>query len=286
MSNNNTWNEEINLLARLDRLEQDIVVLEEVNTVPILNTEYHTHYYYIGMCLSGRTIGKYNYQDTDFKAGDICWIMPDNVISHSYVSDDYRVLSVYISKELYKTFMERGTLGKFHYPMRAVIISLNPEQFQAMADSFRLMSKFAQLDHPQRLDILSSMCHILATLGDEFINQKHPEYPKKMSKNEELFEQFYQSLVNNYRKSHEVAFYAREACLTPKYFATVIKNATGIAASEWINRYIIVEAKWLLRKQYTIKQVAHYLGFSEQASFSRFFKMHTGMTATEFREQL
>ncbi len=89
MENFETWNNEINLRARQDRLEQDVVVLEEVNSVPILNTEYYTHYYYIGMCLSGRTIGEYNYRPTDFKAGDICWIMPDHVISHSYVSSDY-----------------------------------------------------------------------------------------------------------------------------------------------------------------------------------------------------
>jgi len=286
MSKFNDWNEEINLLVRHDRLEQDIVVLDEVNTVPVLNTEYHTHYYYIGMCLSGRTLGQYNYRETDFKAGDICWIMPDHVISHSYVSDDYRVMSVYISKSLYNTFMERGSLGRFYYPVRTVILSLKPDQFQTMADALRLLGKLAQLDHPQRIELLTSMCHILSTLGDEFIRQKHPEYPRRQSKNEELFERFYESLVKNYRMSHEVAFYAREFCLTPKYFATVIKKTTGIAASEWINRYIIVEAKWLLRTQKTIQQIAHHLGFSEQSSFSRFFKMNTGITPTEFREQL
>ncbi len=286
MDNVSTWIEEINQQARQDRLEQDVVVLEDVNTVPVLNTEYLTHYYYIGMCLSGRTIGQYNYHDTDFKAGDICWIMPDHIISHNYVSDDYHVLSVYIGKELYNTFLEHGSLGRVHYTMRAVIISLEPEQFQVMADAFRLLGKLAKLNHPQRQDILSSMCHVLSTLGDEFISQKHPKYPKRMSKNEVVFEQFYQSLVKNYRVSREVAFYAREACLTPKYFATVIKNTTGIAATEWINRYIIVEAKWLLRKQYTIKEVGNYLGFSEQASFSRFFKTNTGMTATKYREEL
>lgn len=286
MDNNSTRNQEINLLARQDRLEQDIVVLEDVNTVPILNTEYHTHYYYIGMCLSGRALGQYNYRATDFKAGDICWIMPDHVISHSYVSDDYRVLSVYISKSLYQQFMERGSLGKFYYPLRTVILSLKPEQFQVIADAFRLIGKLAQLELPQRNELLSSMCHIIATLGDEFIRQQHPDYPQRQSKNEELFERFYESLVENYKVSHEVAFYAREFCLTPKYFATVIKKTTGIAASEWINRYIIVEAKWLLRTQKTIQQIAYQLGFSEQASFSRFFKMNTGMTATEFRDQL
>ncbi len=278
------WNEEINLRAREDRLEQDIVVLEEVNSVPVLNTEYHTHYYYIGMCLSGRTVGQYNYRDTDFKAGDICWIMPDHIISHQYVSDDYRVLSIYISKSLFQKFKDHGALGKFHYPMKAVIVSLQPEQFDLIANGFKMMGKLAALEHPQRIEMLCSMCHIISSVCDEFIRQQQPHFSQQKSPNEELFERFYETLVSDYRISREVAYYADKFCLTPKYFATVIKHTTGIPASEWINRYVIVEAKWLLRTKKSIQQIGLYLGFSEQASFSRFFKANTKMTPSEYRE--
>jgi len=285
MINFEEWNDEINLRAIQDRLEQDIVVLEEVCKVPLLNTEYHTHYYYIGMCLSGRTQGQYNFSDTDFKAGDICWIMPDHVISHHYVSDDYRVLSIYISKALFQKFNEHGALGKFHYPMKAVILSLDPKQFTVIANGFKMMGKLATLEHPKRDELLCNMCHIISTLCDEFIRQNHPDFSLKQSPNEELFERFYEALVKDYSKSREVAYYAKKFCLTPKYFATLIKNTTGIAASEWINRYIIVEAKWLLRTHRSIQQIATHLGFTEQASFSRFFKTNTQMTPTEYRDQ-
>jgi AraC-like DNA-binding protein len=75
--------------------------------------------------------------------------------------------------------------------------------------------------------------------------------------------------------------------LTPKYFATVIKRTTGIAASEWINRYVLIEAKWLLHHErgQSIQQIAYQLGFTEQASFSRFFKSYEGKTPKEYREQ-
>jgi len=258
--------------------------LEEVNSVPILNTEYHTHYYYIGMCLSGRTIGQYNYRETDFKAGDICWIMPDHIVSHQYVSDDYRVLSIYISKSLFQTFKEHGALGKFHYPMKTVILSLQPKQFDIMANGFKMMGKLAAVKHPQRDELLCSMCHIISSVCDEFICQQHPQFLQQQSSNEELFERFYEALVKDYRKSREVAYYANMFCLTPKYFASIIKNTTGIAASEWINRYVIVEAKWLLRTKKSIQQIAMHLGFSEQASFSRFFKANIQMTPSEYRE--
>ncbi|MCR5130834.1 MAG: helix-turn-helix domain-containing protein [Prevotella sp.] len=286
MDNIEIWNDEINLRARHDQLEQDIVVLEDVHDVPIMNTEYHTHYYYIGMCKSGRTKGQYDYQDTDFKAGDICWIMPDHVISHNYVSDDYSVLSVYISKKLFQSFQERGALGKLHYPIRIIILSLSPEQFQIMANGFRMMGQLATLNHPKREELLTDLCRVLSTLGDNFISQQYHDLPQHQSPKEELFEQFYELLVKHYRESHKVTFYARKLCLTPKYFATRIKKTTGIAASEWIDRYVLVEAKWLLRTDKSIQQIAYYLGFSEQSSFSRFFKSYAHITPTEYREQV
>lgn len=76
--------------------------------------------------------------------------------------------------------------------------------------------------------------------------------------------------------------------LSPKYFSTLIKQETGISAGEWIDRYVVIQAKTLLEQErdLTIQQVADQMGFSEQASFSRFFKRHTGMTPKEYRERV
>ena len=285
MTQYEAWCEEINRQARDNCLEHDIVVLDNVRAAPLLDTEYHTHYY-IGMCLSGYMLGTYNYRPTEFKAGDICWIMPDHVISHNYVSDDYSVLSVYISKRFYEKFKQHGALGKFHYPMRAVILSLTLEQFGVMVDGFRMMAKLSTLDHPQRDEMLTTMCRMMATLGDEFIIQQHHEFAEQLTPHEELFERFYELIVDYYRESREVAFYADKLALTPKYFAKVIKQTTGMTATEWINRYVLVEAKWLLRhdRGKNVQQIAYLMGFTEQASFSRFFKTYEGVSPTEYRQ--
>lgn len=100
-----------------------------------------------------------------------------------------------------------------------------------------------------------------------------------------MFEHFYTEIVKHYRESREISFYAKILCLTPKYFATIIKKTTGIEAKDWINRYVIIEAKWLLlhERQKSVQQIADYLGFTEQASFSRLFKTYEGITPTDFR---
>ncbi len=102
-----------------------------------------------------------------------------------------------------------------------------------------------------------------------------------------MFNKFEEIIIQHHRESREVAFYARQLCLSPKYFASVIKELTGISATEWINRYVIVEAKWLLlhQRNKSIQQIANYLGFTEQSSFSRFFKRYEGVTPNAFRQQ-
>ena len=155
-----------------------------------------------------------------------------------------------------------------------------------MVDGFRMMAKLSTLDHPQRDEMLTTMCRMMATLGDEFIIQQHHEFAEQLTPHEELFERFYELIVDYYRESREVAFYADKLALTPKYFAKVIKQTTGMTATEWINRYVLVEAKWLLRhdRGKNVQQIAYLMGFTEQASFSRFFKTYEGVSPTEYRQ--
>ena len=103
----------------------------------------------------------------------------------------------------------------------------------------------------------------------------------------QLSPQFNDAVIEHYRHSREVSFYARMFHLSPKYFSTLIKQETGISAGEWIDHYVVLQAKALLTRQrdLSIQQVAYQLGFNEQASFSRFFKKNTGLSPTEFREK-
>lgn len=269
------------------RLQQDFVVLEDMHLVPLLNTEYVSQYFYIGLCRRGRTLGHYDYKPTDFKAGDICWLMPDHVVSHHSVTDDYSVLSVFITREYFQRLKERGVLGKYHYLHHTPLVSLTPSQFDTIYQAFLLLGRLAESDSPHRENMIASLIGIISTMGDEFVRLHVPDISQKTLLHEDLFERFLDAVVRHHCESREVKFYADLLALTPKYFATVIKRTTGLAASEWINRYVMVEAKWLLRsqRQKSIQQIALHLGFSEQASFSRFFKGYEGLSPREFRER-
>ena len=99
------------------------------------------------------------------------------------------------------------------------------------------------------------------------------EQDKDWAKNRhiELFNRFCDLVVNHYRESREVKYYADQLSLTPKYLSKVIRETTGgISPSEWIEQYVT--------------ETAYELGFYEPTAFYRYFKRVTGMTAKEYRD--
>lgn len=92
-------------------------------------------------------------------------------------------------------------------------------------------------------------------------------------------------LVNEYhRQERSVAFYASKLFISAKYLSLIIKESTGRSAAEWIDDYVILEAKNLLRfSGKNVQQIAYELNFSNQSSFGKYFKHLTGMSPTKFQ---
>ncbi|MDE6158111.1 MAG: helix-turn-helix domain-containing protein [Muribaculaceae bacterium] len=88
-----------------------------------------------------------------------------------------------------------------------------------------------------------------------------------------------------YTKERSVSFYASKLFISPKYLSLLVKEATGRSAAKWIDYFVIMEAKNLLRYSgKNIQQVAYDLNFSNQSSFGKYFKHITGMSPTDFQK--
>ncbi len=94
------------------------------------------------------------------------------------------------------------------------------------------------------------------------------------------------ALVTKYHvQERSVTFYADKLCISPKHLARVIKEVSGRTPTESIDKFVIMEAKNMLRyTNLSIKEITDQLHFSNQTIFYRFFKRNTGMHPTEFRK--
>lgn len=77
-----------------------------------------------------------------------------------------------------------------------------------------------------------------------------------------MFNQFINLLTEHHRKERRVDFYAEQLFLSPKHFSTVVKKVSGKTAGEWIDEYVILEAKALLKYSVmSIQEVAYFMNF-------------------------
>lgn len=106
-------------------------------------------------------------------------------------------------------------------------------------------------------------------------------------KNAGYFKEFMILLGKYYKQERSVSFYADKMRLSPKYFTTLIKRASGQTAAEWINQYVILEAKNLLKySTMNIQEIAYSLNFANQSFFGKYFKNHTGITPSKYKKSL
>ena len=114
---------------------------------------------------------------------------------------------------------------------------------------------------------------------------EHPEVDSPIhNRAEEYFRQFTELLGEHYKHERSVGFYARQLCITPKYLTTLIKRISGKSVSEWIDNYVILEAKTPLKySNMSVQEIAYYLNFPNQSFFGSYFKRNAGMSPSQYK---
>lgn len=129
---------------------------------------------------------------------------------------------------------------------------------------------------------LYKVCDIVSAHID-----RRPAVPASAkSRNEEYFRRFMDELGRNYKNQRSVGFYASQLCITPKYLTTLIKRVSGRTAAEWVDDYVVLEAKNLLRfSTMSVQEVAYHLNFPNQSFFGKYFKHRTGISPSAYKLQ-
>lgn len=107
---------------------------------------------------------------------------------------------------------------------------------------------------------------------------------EKLSRSKDIYKRFLECVEKNYMRERDIKFYADKLCLTPKYLSQVIYKESGNYAGEHIKKYVIIEAKALIKsRQYTISQICDILNFSSQSFFTKYFRNATGLSPSEYQ---
>lgn len=106
----------------------------------------------------------------------------------------------------------------------------------------------------------------------------------KHNHKDDIVAKFLLCVSENFKEERRVDFYADKMCLSSKHLSAVVKEVTGKTAGDWIDIYVILEAKVLLRTtSLTIQQISDRLHFANQSFFGKYFKRLTGKTPSAYR---
>ena len=154
----------------------------------------------------------------------------------------------------------------------------------------RLMaSAFSDMSHRYRSELArvyfkAFILELSNMLTGKYENDME-SYTANLKKRDMLIAGFMELLWKHLPADKEVAFYAKELCVTPKHLSRAIKAGTGKSPHEIIAGELLALAMQLLRNDnILVQQVSDYLHFSDQAAFSKFFKKYTGTSPAEYRK--
>ncbi len=246
----------------------------------------------IGVGTEGETSVSFNLHEFRLKKDSMFIFTPKNILqvnSQQYFKADVIAIS--------PDFMRRINIDiKNMMPLFLKFVE-NPTLALTPEESRSMRGMLAQIERETRgpethfsFDIVSGL--IAATIykvGDIMYHYlaEHPEEQNNShNRAEEYFKQFTHLLGEHFREERSVGFYARQLCITPKYLTTLIKRISGQSVSEWIDNYVILEAKTLLKySTMSIQEIAYYLNFPNQSFFGSYFKRNTGMSPSQYKAQ-
>jgi AraC family transcriptional activator of pobA len=154
------------------------------------------------------------------------------------------------------------------------------------ADLFQLMEKelLNEKDFSQS-DILKNLLHNFL-LHSERERQKQNFTEIKKGANLDYLMLFRDLLETNYKNQKQVNYYAKEIIISEKRLNQATSNILGKTPKELIDDRIMLEAKRILaHTTESVKEICYYLGFDEPTNFIKYFKKHSAITPTEFREK-
>ncbi len=172
-----------------------------------------------------------------------------------------------------------------HYHSQPVI-QLSEEEAEGIKAFYRFIgSRLEKTPSPYRRQKM--LCLLQATLYEMMDLNSMPDRkkPEARTRRDELMARFLLAVGEHYRTHREVRFYSDALCITPKHLSTVVKSVSGRTPGDWIESYVIMEAKMLLSTtDLSIQEIASQLNFPNQSFFGKYFRHQTGLSPSAFRK--
>ena len=252
------------------------------------------------------------YSNEMFRAGAFFYILVETgtaefvIDCHSYIigKGDMLLVAPRMSVKLMKKSSDFGTCGLCMEPFFFDSLSIGNYVYKRLYNSSHttyvlrledsdtvhirktldLMSHYLTSDHPA--EMAGSLVNFLLLQITEIFHSQNVHPAGRVKHSDALFRLFRKLLAENYRKEHELQFYADSLHISQTYLSRVIRQISGKTVNNYIAEALYTDARRLLVfTDLTVKEIAEQLGFSDQSSFGKFFKKKSETSHANFRDE-
>lgn len=239
----------------------------------------------ICLCLYGELTVEINMIEHHISAGNLVITLPEDILQHKKVTDDVKGLFIIVSQQFIEDAFPKieEILPLFLHIQKYPCLSLSVQECVRIQNFYNFFIQHLEDNSPYRDKVIRSILQSLVYYIAGVVNLDQAN--NRRDRKEELFSRFIQLIIKNYKEHKKLDFYADKLFISPKYLSDAIKKISGKSAHDWIDHYILLEAKILLRSsRKTVQQIADELNFPNNSFFSKYFKKHCGITPKEYRE--
>lgn len=237
------------------------------------------------ICLEGTAEIVVNTQRYHLQKGDMCVITPNTILKIAFRSEDFKGYTIALAQKFFHSINIPASTSFYLYIKENPCISLSPEQQDNLLKFCNhLKAHDMREGHPFRheisgLMVMTGIYEIIAIYKD-----KQPLKHQPYSRKNKLFLEFQQLIATHYGKHKTIDFYADKLCVSSRYLSAVVKEISGLTASDCISRVVIMNIKNLLTStEMTIQQISDEMNFPNPSFFTKYFKRMTGETPKAYR---
>lgn len=251
-----------------------------------------TEMYMIGFKEKQTAVINYGRETYDFQEGTIIFLSPNQVFSFNLA--DFSKCEEEWTIVFHPDFIAKTTLGNeienyhfFAYETNEAL-HISEDEKLALNDLISKIEKeyYQPIDkHTQEIicvNIETVLKYCQRFYARQFITRKTSNN-SYIAKFEAYLKKYFAENLTD-KGLPTVKQCAEALHLSPHYLSDLLKEETGKNTKEYIDLYVIKQAKIHLHNQaLSISQVAYELGFDYPNHFSKFFKSKTGLSPTEYR---
>lgn len=269
--------------------EKNILITSQiVSCAKMLDFPCRMNAYVMGICQKGELSLTANFKELKISRNSCFVSIPENVIGIENISDDFEGYVLVISSDYLKEInLDISKLLSYYMSIRInPCFHVDGEDAAGVIRFFDIVERTLSDKYTKWKDrIVKGVVSVLVYKVCDIMEQYEQKIEKPKTKSKEYyFLKFIDLCSKQYHKNHDIGYYADSICLTPKYLSTVVKDVSGLSAAEWIEEYIINDAKIQLKfSEKNVQQISDSLNFSNQSLFGRYFKQRVGMSPSRYK---